>query len=254
MKSMAAPGPHSDANAPPPPAPRWRRLLPLGVLVAGLGLFFATGLHRILTPEALRAHHTELAAWVTDHRLLAALAYLLAYAVLVAFSLPLASLATLVGGLLFGVLLGTTLTVLGATTGALAVFLAARSAFGVLLRARADSFLGRMEAGFQRDAFSYLLFLRLVPVFPFWLVNIAPAVFKVPLRTFAVTTLLGIIPGTAVYCSVGAGLGSVLERNEPLDLRLAFEPRVLLPILALAVLALVPVLYGRWKARRGERA
>jgi uncharacterized membrane protein YdjX (TVP38/TMEM64 family) len=153
--------------------------------------------------------------------------------------------------MLFGAVLGTSLTVLGATAGAVAVFLAARSAFGDVLRARADSFVGRLEAGFRRDAFSYLLFLRLVPAFPFWLVNIAPAVFKVPLRTFAITTFLGIIPGTAVYCSVGAGLGSVLDRNEAPDLGLVFEPRVLLPLLALAALALVPMLYGRWKARRG---
>ncbi|HJQ56213.1 MAG TPA: VTT domain-containing protein [Vineibacter sp.] len=250
MKSMAVPEPQSNAS-PISTAPRWRRLLPLTVLVAGLGLFFATGLHRLLTFEALRAHHAELSAWVAAHRLLAALAYLVAYAVLVAFSLPLAALVTLVGGLLFGAVLGTTLTVIGATTGAVAVFLAARSAFGDVLRSRADSFLGRLEAGFQRDAFSYLLFLRLVPAFPFWLVNIAPAIFKVKLRTFAITTFLGIIPGTAVFCSVGAGLGSVLDRNEAPNLGLVFEPRILLPLLALAALALVPVLYGRWKARRG---
>jgi uncharacterized membrane protein YdjX (TVP38/TMEM64 family) len=216
-------------------------------------LFFATGLDRVLTFDALRAHRAELAAWVAGHRLLAALMYLAAYTVLVAFSLPLASLATLLGGLLFGAVLGTSLTVIGATLGAIAVFLAARSAFGDILRARADSFLGRLEAGFRRDALSYLLFLRLVPVFPFWLVNIAPAIFKVPLRTYAITTFLGIIPGTAVYCSVGAGLGAVFDRGGAPDFGIVFEPQVLLPLLALAALSLVPMIYGRWKARRGER-
>jgi uncharacterized membrane protein YdjX (TVP38/TMEM64 family) len=233
-------------------APRWRRMVPLALLIVGLALFFATGLHRVLTFDALRTHRAALAAWVADHHLFALLLYLVAYVVLVAFSLPLASLATLLGGWLFGALTGTTLAVLGATMGGIAVFLAARSAFGDLLRARADSFLGRMEAGFRRNAFSYLLFLRLVPVFPFWLVNIAPAVFRVPLRTYAITTFLGIIPGTAVYCSVGAGLGGVLDRNEAPEVRLVFEPQVLLPLLALAVLSLVPMLYGRWKASRGE--
>lgn len=230
---------------------RWRRLLPVGILVVGLILFFVTGLHRVLTFDALRAHRGELAAWVDAHGVLAALIYLVGYAILVAFSLPLASLATLLGGLLFGTVLGTALAVAGATVGAMAVFAAARSAFGNLLRARAGSFLGRLEAGFRRDAFSYLLFLRLVPVFPFWLINIAPAVFRVPWRAYAVATFLGIIPGTAVYCSVGASLGGVLDRNEAPDLKVVLEPQVLLPLLALAVLALVPVLYGRWKASRG---
>jgi uncharacterized membrane protein YdjX (TVP38/TMEM64 family) len=248
---MAARGSNGDVTQ--GPAFRWHRFVPLAVLVAGLVLFFGAGLDQVLTFEALRSHRAGLVAWVTDHRLLAALVYMGGYALLVAFSLPLASLATLVGGLLFGAVAGTALTVLGATAGAMAVFLAARSAFGDLLRARADSFVGRMEAGFRRDAFSYLLFLRLVPVFPFWLVNIAPAIFKVPLRTQFITTLLGIIPGTAVYCSVGAGLGGVFDRNEAPSAGLIFEPQILLPMLALAVLALVPVLYGRWKAARGER-
>jgi len=250
---MAARGTDTDAT-PHTPAIRWRRLLPLAILVAGLALFFAAGLHRVLTFDALKAHRAELSAWVAEHRLLAAVSFLAAYAVLVAFSLPLASLATLLGGLLFGTVLGTMLAVLGATAGGIAVFLAARSAFGNLLRARADSFLGRLEAGFRRDALSYLLFLRLVPVFPFWLVNIAPAVFKVPLRIYAITTFLGIIPGTAVYCSVGAGLGAVFDRNEAPDLKVVFEPQVLLPLLALAALSLVPMLYGRWKASRGARS
>jgi len=249
-KTMAARD--TDDSSHPVPA-RWRRWLPLGVLVAGLVVFFATGLHRVLTFDALRTHRAALSAWVSDHYLLAALLYVATYAALVAFSLPLASLATLLGGWLFGAVMGTTLTVLGATVGAIAVFLAARSALGDLLRARADSFLGRMEAGFRRNALSYLLFLRLVPVFPFWLVNIAPAVFKVPLRTYALTTFLGIIPGTAVYCSVGAGLGGVLDRNETPDLKLVFEPQILLPLLALAGLSLVPMLYGRWKASRGAQ-
>jgi uncharacterized membrane protein YdjX (TVP38/TMEM64 family) len=232
---------------------RWRRALPLLVLLAGLGLFFATGLHRLLTFESLRLYRADLSAWVADHRLLAAALYLVAYIILVAFSLPLASLATLVGGLLFGTVLGTLLTVSGATMGAVAVFLAARSALGDVLRARADSFLGRLEAGFRRDAFSYLLVLRLVPVFPFWLVNIAPAIFRVPLRTYAITTFLGIIPGTAVYASVGAGLGAVLDRNEAPDLGMICEPQVLLPLLGLAILSLVPAAWRRWRTGREAR-
>ena len=178
---------------------------------------------------------------------------MLCYAAMVAFSLPGGALATIVGGFLFGVVAATVYAVIGATVGATVLFLAARTALGGALRARAGPALKRMEEGFRKNALNYLLVLRLVPIFPFWLVNIAPAIFKVPLRTYAITTLLGIIPGTAVYCSVGAGLGGVFERNEAPDAGLIFEPQILLPLLALAILSLVPMLYGRWKASRGEQ-
>ena len=140
----------------------------------------------------------------------------------------------------------------GATLGAVAVFLAARTAFGDVLRRRAGPLLRKLQDGLQQDALSYLLVLRLIPLFPFWLVNIAPAVFGVSLRVYTVATLIGILPATIIYCSVGAGLGALLD--EDLDLaslgRIILEPQYILPLLGLALLSLLPIGYRRWKMRR----
>jgi len=141
--------------------------------------------------------------------------------------------------------------VVGATAGAVLLFLIARTALGEPLRARAGPWLSKMADGFRADAFNYLLVLRLVPIFPFWLVNLVPALLGVPLSTFALATAIGIVPGSLVYASVGAGLGVVLERGEEPDLGLLFEPAVLLPLLGLAALALLPVAWRRLRARPG---
>ncbi len=244
--------PQAATNAQPakPRSPRWRRFLPLAVLLAGPILYFTLGLSRYLTFDMLRLHREEITGWVGLHWMIASLIYVVAYIVVVAFSLPLGTVGTLCGGFLFGTLWGSSLTVAGATIGAIAVFLANRRAFGDALHRRSGSIAYRLEDGLRRNAFSYLLVLRLVPLFPFWLVNIAPAFFKVRLRTFALATLIGIVPGTVVYCSAGAGLGTVFDRGETPDLSIIFEPGVLLPLLALAGLSLLPVGYSWWKRRR----
>jgi uncharacterized membrane protein YdjX (TVP38/TMEM64 family) len=142
--------------------------------------------------------------------------------------------------------------VVGATVGATIVFLIARTALGDALRARAGPRVRRMEEGFRSDALSYLLVLRLIPIFPFWLVNIVPAFLGVALRTYVLGTFIGIIPGSFVYASVGNGLGAVFEAGGTPDLGIVFQPAILLPIVGLAVLALLPVGYRRYKARRKE--
>ncbi|MDO9126356.1 TVP38/TMEM64 family protein [Parvibaculum sp.] len=230
-----------------------RRLLPLIVLAAGLAAFFALGLHRYLTLDTLRDNRQALAGWVADHWLLAALAYVGAYIAIVAFSLPAALVATLTGGFLFGTVFGGLLTVIGATIGATLLFLAARTALGDMLRAKAGPKLRKLEEGFGENAFSYMLVLRLVPLFPFFLVNLAPAFLGVPLRTYVAATFLGILPGTFVYASLGNGLGAIFEAGRDPDLGLIFQPQVIGPILALALLALVPVVYRRFagKGRTG---
>jgi len=222
-----------------------RRLWPLAVLALGFGLFFALGLHRYVTLDTLRDNRQALAEWVAANRLWALLVYMALYALMVAFSLPGALIATLTGGFLFGTILGGTATVIAATAGATVLFIAAKSALGDLLRAKAGSAVARMEEGFRANAFSYLLFLRLVPAFPFVLVNLAPAFLGVRLSTFIAATFIGIIPGTFVFASLGAGLGAVFDRGESPNLGLIFEPQVILPILALALLSLLPALYRR---------
>ncbi|SEO98549.1 Uncharacterized membrane protein YdjX, TVP38/TMEM64 family, SNARE-associated domain [Rhodospirillales bacterium URHD0017] len=221
----------------------WRRLAPAAILLLGLALFLLFGLERYFSFEMLSRHHAALAAWVADNFMLAVVLFVLAYALVVAFSLPIAIIITPLGGFLFGVWLGAILSVVGATLGSVAVFLAARTAFYDLFHARAGAALARFEDGFRRDSFSYLLFLRLVPIFPFWLVNIVPALLGMKLGPYTVATLIGIIPAAFVYASVGASFGALFERGEAPDFAIIFEWRFLLPLLGLAALALVPVLY-----------
>ena len=230
-----------------------RRLLPVAILLVGLALFLLLGLERYFSFEMLSRHHAVLTSWVENHAALAALLYVLVYALVVAFSLPIAIIVTPLGGFLFGVWMGAGLSVIGATLGSVLVFLAARTAFHDLFHARAGRALARLEEGFHRDSFSYLLFLRLVPVFPFWLVNIVPALLGMRLGPYTLATLIGIIPGAIVYASVGAGFGMLIDRGEAPNLSVIFEWRILLPLLGLAVLSLVPVLYTRLRGGKTAR-
>jgi len=229
----------------PPNGISVRRLVPLGLLVAAGIAFVATGGHHYLTFAALAGNRDWLCGLVARWGLVATLVYTAAYAVLVALSVPGGAVLTIAGGFLFGTWLGTLCAMTGATLGAIGIFLAARAGLGGLAQ-RAGPLVGKLEAGFRADAFNYLLVLRLVPIFPFWLVNLVPALVGVKLRTYALATFLGIIPGTLVYASLGNGLGSVVE--EP-DLGIVFRPSVLVPIIGLAILALVPVGYKRWRRK-----
>jgi len=238
-----------------------RRWLPLAVLAALMALGFAFGLHRHLTLSNLIMQRQDLAAFV-DHNLgLALLAYLALYAVSVALSFPGASLLTIAGGFLFGWLLGGTVTVVGATLGACAVFLVARSSLGEVLTHRAGPFVARLAEGFRKDAFNYLLFLRLTPVFPFWLVNIAPAIFRMPLASYTLATFLGIIPGTFAYAFIGTGLDSVIAAQEAahpgcaaegtchIDVSALVTPQLLAAFFVLGIASLIPVILKRVRAR-----
>lgn len=230
-------------------APLLRRWLPILVLIAGFAAVFAFDLDRFLTLDALKAHRAAVESFAASHRLAAVGLYALAYVLVVALSLPGGAVMTILGGFLFGVWLGGAVTVLAATTGAAILFLAARTALGDVLARRAGPWLARMEAGFRANATSYMLVLRLVPLFPFFIVNLAPAFLNVPFRTYVWTTLVGIMPGTLVYTAIGNGLGALLDAGQDPDLGLIFRPAILGPLLGLAALALVPVLYKRWKAK-----
>lgn len=188
--------------------------------------------------------------FVEKHWFIASLGFVILYTVVVALSLPGASIMTLAGGFLFGVATGSLLTVIGATLGATALFLIARTALGDVLRRRAGPLLARMADGFGKNAFSYLLFLRLVPVFPFWAVNLVPALLGMRLVPFVVATGLGIIPGTIVFAAFGAGLGSVFDAGSELNLKDALSPTLIAALIGLGVLALVPVVVKRIREKR----
>ena len=231
------------------PLQRARRFLPALALAAGLAAFFALGLNRYVSLDVLREHRADFDAFVAAHAIPAGALFILAYATATALSIPGALFLTIAGGLLFGTAPGTALTVLGATAGATVLFLAARSTLGDALRSRAGAWVERMAEGFRGDAFSYLLVLRLVPVVPFFIVNLVPAFLGVPLRTYVVATLIGIVPGAFVYASVGAGLGDVLAMGGSFSLSGVLTPKVVIALVGLAVLSLVPVLYRRLKGQ-----
>ncbi|NUJ81282.1 TVP38/TMEM64 family protein [Methylocystis sp. FS] len=222
-----------------------KRVAPLLVLVALVAAAFAFRLDRYLTLEALKDHRALLVVFVESHAFLAAIGFVLTYAAVVALSLPGATIMTLAGGFLFGVPLGATLTVIGATVGATLLFVIARSAFGDLLRQRAGPFLARMAEGFRKDAFSYLLFLRLVPAFPFWAVNLAPALLDMRLAPYVAATALGIIPGTTVYTAFGASLGQVFDAGDDVRLKDVFSPTLIAALVGLGLLSLLPVALRR---------
>jgi uncharacterized membrane protein YdjX (TVP38/TMEM64 family) len=231
------------------PASSWRRLLPLGVLVAGLAAFFLFGLDDYLTFETLREHRAWLLQQVAESAVVTSLVFVAVYIAVVAFSLPGGAVMTITGGFLFGQWLGSLYVVFAATIGATILFVAARTALGDVLRAKAGPFLKKMEAGFQENALSYLLVLRLIPIFPFFVVNLVPAFLGVSLRTYVIATFFGIIPGSFVYATVGAGLGSIFDAGEEFTAASILTPEIITALIGLAILALLPVGYKKLKAR-----
>lgn len=250
-------------------APRslWQ-FLPLALVVAVIAAFFATGLHRTLSLESLVRHDDGIRQLIAAHYLAAIVIYALAYIVIVSVSIPASALLTTLGGYLFGWALGGTVAAMAATLGATNIFLIARTSLGDLLRRRAGIRLQALAKGFRKEAFSYVLFLRLLPVMPFWITNLAAAVFGVRLKTFVIATQLGLIPTSFAFAVAGSGLGDVMDRQEQIyrecldaaktDCKLTLNPENLLTtelVVALAVLgmlALSPILLRRWRERRQE--
>lgn len=229
-----------------------RKLPFLLILVAAaIGAF---ALRDQISFAALAENRADLLAFRDANYALAVLGFMAAYVVIVAFSLPGATVATLTGGFLFGLFPGVVFNVVAATIGAVAIFLAARSGFGDRFAERLEARGGtvaRIQAGLRENEWSVLLMMRLVPVVPFFLANLIPAFLGVRLSRFAITTGLGIIPGGLVFTSVGAGLGAVFARGEAPDLGIIFAPHVLLPILGLAALSALPLLLKLLKSRKG---
>jgi uncharacterized membrane protein YdjX (TVP38/TMEM64 family) len=228
-----------------------RRFAPLAVICAALALGYAMGWQRFFTLNYLAQSQSMLLAFVDDHPVLSRAGFFMAYALAVAVSFPAASILTIFGGFLFGWMVGGTLVALAATLGACGLFLAARSAFGNSLRDRVGGAAKAMSEGFEKDAFNYLLFLRLAPIFPFFVINIVPALFKVPLKTFATATFLGILPGTFAYAFLGQGLGSSLEAatkaGTVLNVKDLITPQLLTAFIVLALAALLPIIIKRFR-------
>ena len=233
----------TDMTTPTPEAhPILKRLPLIAILaVAAVGLFT---LRDFFSFQALAENREALLAFRDANYALAVGAFIIAYVLIAGFSLPGATIATLTGGFLFGTFPGVLFNVTAATIGATAVYMAARWGFGDKLADRldhSDGAISRLKHGIDDNQWSVLFMIRLVPVVPFFVANLIPAVVGVALHRFVISTFIGIIPGGLVYTSVGAGLGEVFARGEAPDLGIIFEPHVLLPILGLAALSALPM-------------
>jgi uncharacterized membrane protein YdjX (TVP38/TMEM64 family) len=222
----------------------------MAAFAAVLAAVFSTGLRDYLSLEVLAANRARMITYVDAHAVLAVALFMLIYIAATALSVPGAVWLSIGGGFLFGPFPAALYIVVAATVGATIIFLLARYVLGDVLRARAGSALQKMQAGFQADALSYLLVLRLVPLFPFFLVNLVPAFLGVRLSTFVIGTFFGIIPGSFVFATVGAGLGDALEAGATIDPGAALrQPTVIGALAGLVILSLIPVVYRRIKSR-----
>ncbi len=234
-----------------------KRLIPLGILVIAIAIFFLTGLNRQITFDAIALRYGALANWVAGEPVLAVLAVILAYALATALSFPAAWLLTVIAGLLLGWALASLAVTIGATLGACALYFATRLALAGFFRAKAGNVLNKMAEGFRRDAVSYMLFLRLAPVFPFTLINVVPAILGVSFPVFAATTAIGIVPGVVAYAFAGEGLRSIVAARAEactagglpcgtgLNPSNLVTPQILIAFALLALVSLIPVVF-RW--------
>jgi uncharacterized membrane protein YdjX (TVP38/TMEM64 family) len=249
-----------------------RRWWPLIALAALMILVFAMGWHKYLSFKTIGLNYEALKSFVQSHFVAAIVLYMLIYIAVVALSLPGGLVMTLAGGLLFGWLTGSIATVIAATIGATLVFLIAKTSLGEALAAKAGPWLANLRDGFKENALSYLLFLRLVPAFPFFVVNLAPALLGVPLSTYVIGTIVGIIPGTVAFSVAGSGLGSVVEaqnkvyqaclaaaRDDPgkacpytIDTTALVTKELLAAFALLGVVALIPALLKRLRGRHAQ--
>jgi uncharacterized membrane protein YdjX (TVP38/TMEM64 family) len=263
---VAVPGPSPEITGPF----RLRRFLPFAAIVLAMVVILAMGWHRQLSFETLVRHRAGIDAFVGGHYPAAVAAFVGLYVAVAALSVPGAAVLTICGGILFGWLAGGLAAIVGATAGATIIFSIARTACGESLLRWAGPRVQNVANGLRSDAFSYLLFLRLVPIFPFWLVNLAPALVGVRLATFVGATALGIVPGSFVYALVGEGLDSVIraegaafraclaagaaECRLHFDMAAALTPQLLGGLAALGLIALIPILVRRWRCRNAANS
>lgn len=255
----------NDLPQPDGPPSAMRRWGPLVLLVGLAAAAYGLGLHRYLTLQVIAENREALKEFVTTHWIGAAAIYAGIYVATVALSLPGAALLTVLGGFLFGWMMGAPLAAVSATAGAAIVFVIVRTSFGEALARRAGPLARKLSAGFREDAFHYLLFLRLVPAFPFFIVNAVSGLAGIRLPTFLAATLIGILPGSLVFAYLGTGLDSVIDAQAEayraciasgatscgfdISIGSLVTTEIIIAFCALGVLALVPVAVRRWKGR-----
>ncbi len=230
-----------------------KRYLPILIILILMAIVYATGIYEYFSYQTLKAYHSDLRLYVTKHYIFAPFAFILIYILSTALSIPGGIFLSLIGGFLFPEPLSMLYVVIGATVGATLLFLAARTALGKQLFKKAGPFLKKMEGGFKKNAVSYLLFLRFVPIFPFWLVNLAPAFFNVRLSTFIWTTFVGILPGAYVFTQAGEGLGAIFESEGGITLDAIFNVKIKIALIALGIFALIPIVVKKIRKKNARR-
>lgn len=264
----ATAGNGAEPKSPTAGLSKLRTWIPLVIIAALTVLAYSLGWHEQLSFKMIALNYDTLKTFIAAHYFLALSIYAGSYIVIVALSLPLGLIMTVAGGLLFGWAVAAPATIVGATIGATIIFLAAKTSIGEALAARANPWLCKLSKGFKANALSYLLFLRLVPAFPFCVVNIVPALLGVPLSTFVLGTVLGIIPGTYAFAVAGASLASVVEAQNAIykeclaqnsgdvaacpytvDTNALITPEILFAFALLGIVALIPVVIDKWSKR-----
>lgn len=227
-----------------------KKYIPILILVLGFLIVYFSGLLDYLSFETLKMHRKSIVSFVSERYFLSSLGFIFLYILAIAFSIPGGVFLTILGGFLFPQPLSTIYVVFSATIGATLLFLAAKTAFRDFFEKKVSKgFLKKMEKGFQENGSSYLLFLRFIPLFPFWLVNLAPAFFGASLWTFVWTTFVGIIPGSFVYAQTGAGLGAILDTDKPFSLDAIFNWKMRIALICLALLSLTPIIVKKMKKK-----
>jgi len=227
--------------------------IPLLIILSGLVLVLFFDLHHYLSFEALQENQSFLKEYIQTYPIYSFLLFVAAYFTATAFSIPGASVLTITGGFLFGTLWASIAIIIGATIGATCIFLATKWALYDFFHKKMGNSLKKFSKGFSENAFNYLLTLRLIPLFPFWLINIVPAFFKVRIPTYVTATALGITPGVIVYSSLGNGLGALLEQGKTPNLGIIFQPNILLPLIGLMILSILPVVYNKVRKKHGKK-
>lgn len=246
--------------------PNRLRWLPLAVLVVAIVVFFASGVQNQFDFDMIAMRYADLSALVHESPVMAIIAVIVLYALATMLSFPAAWLLTVAAGLVLGWWMATIGVVIGATLGASVLFFAARAALADFFKAKAGKTIGTMAQGFREDAVSYMLFLRLAPIFPFTLVNVVPAILGVPFKIFAATTAVGIIPGVIAYTFAGEGLRSIVSERaqackagiapcgtglSPSDL---ITTQILIAFALMGIVSLIPVVLKRIrKKRQGDK-
>jgi uncharacterized membrane protein YdjX (TVP38/TMEM64 family) len=243
----------SDAPAPvSPPRRRWLRLLPIALIAALFVALIASGALRELSLASLAAHRAALLQFVRAHPFASLVGYFGVYVLVIVACAPGPAVLSMAGGFLFGPVLGGAMALASMVVGATIVFLACRTAFGDWSAHRAGRAVARIEAGFSRDAFAYLLALRLMPVAPFFVVNLAAGLARIRLRTFVLATLVGAAPSAFIFATLGAGLGGMFRRHARLGANLLLQPQIAGPLMALAALSLAAPAWRLWRTRRAR--